>query len=206
MRGTRNQETRMTSALIRVAGAMVAAVLLVPGVVFAQPAQVGRIMGEVTAATGGGLPGAIVSLTSTERGFSRSISTNAEGQYVFPSVPIGRYAISVERARFSERHGCRKSRRNRQDQQCLVCARSGFGDRFDHRQWRRADCRPHQYGRRDPTARRGIRETFRSTAVIKAWRIWRQVCCWIRRPGRPAVSILTAPAGPTTSSCSTGST
>src|SRR5262245_29151153 len=60
---------------------------------FAQPAQTGTISGTVTDATGGALPGATVTITSEDRGFSRSTVTEATGRYVFPAVPIGPYRI-----------------------------------------------------------------------------------------------------------------
>src|SRR5580765_5543939 len=60
---------------------------------FAQPAQTGTISGTVTDATGGAMPAVTVTITSEERGFSRSAVSDTTGHYVFPAVPIGPYRI-----------------------------------------------------------------------------------------------------------------
>jgi hypothetical protein len=62
---------------------------------FGQPAQTGTISGEVLDATGGALPGVSVTITSQDRGFSRSAVTDENGRYVFPAVPIGPYRITA---------------------------------------------------------------------------------------------------------------
>ena len=61
--------------------------------VHAQPAQTGTISGEITDATGGALPGVTVTLTSQDRGFSRTTVSDGAGRYTFPAVPIGLYRI-----------------------------------------------------------------------------------------------------------------
>lgn len=60
---------------------------------WAQPAQTGTISGEITDATGGAMPGVTVTITSQDRGFSRSTVSDNSGRYVFPAVPIGPYRI-----------------------------------------------------------------------------------------------------------------
>jgi hypothetical protein len=62
---------------------------------YAQPAQTGTVAGEVKDDTGGALPGVTVTLTSQDRGFSRSTVTDENGRYVFPAVPIGPYSLSA---------------------------------------------------------------------------------------------------------------
>ncbi len=71
------------------------ALALVPTVLSAQTAQVGQVTGEVTDATGGRLPGAAVTLTSIERGFSRVGTTDAAGRFMFRVVSIGLYDVTV---------------------------------------------------------------------------------------------------------------
>src|SRR5262245_11993680 len=71
------------------------ALTLLPAFAFAQATQVGQIGGEVKDPTGGVLPGATVTLTSVERGFSRTAVTDAQGKFLFTVVPIGKYTVSV---------------------------------------------------------------------------------------------------------------
>jgi hypothetical protein len=68
--------------------------------VSAQTAQVGQVAGEVKDASGAILPGATVTLTSEERGFSRMTTADAQGRYLFPVVPLGRYSVEVSLAGF----------------------------------------------------------------------------------------------------------
>ena len=77
-------------------GAALLALVLVPALASAQATQVGQLAGEVKDATGGVLPGATVTLTSVERGFSRIAVTDSSGKFLFAVVPIGRYAVNVK--------------------------------------------------------------------------------------------------------------
>lgn len=69
---------------------------LVPAVGWAQPAQVGTLAGVVSDNTGGVLPGVTVTITSQERGFSRSTVSDSEGRYLFPATPIGNYTVVAQ--------------------------------------------------------------------------------------------------------------
>ena len=81
-------------------GAALLALVLVPALASAQATQVGQLAGEVKDATGGVLPGATVTLTSVERGFSRMVVTDSSGKFLFAVVPIGRYAVNVKMPSF----------------------------------------------------------------------------------------------------------
>src|SRR5262245_23123530 len=85
------------SHMKKLLGALGLAVVLVllPTLATAQTAQVGQVTGEVTDATGGRLPGATVTLTSVDRGVSRTAVTDGQGQYLFALVALGRYDITV---------------------------------------------------------------------------------------------------------------
>jgi outer membrane receptor protein involved in Fe transport len=74
---------------------LMAALVAVAAPALAQPAQTGTISGNVKDATGGALPGVTVTITSQDRGFTRSTVTDETGRYVFPAVPIGPYAITA---------------------------------------------------------------------------------------------------------------
>ena len=89
---TRQLWTRFALAL--------AALVLIPTLASAQATQVGQLAGEVKDATGGVLPGATVTLTSVERGFTRSMVTDGEGKFRFGVLPIGKYNVSVQLSSF----------------------------------------------------------------------------------------------------------
>src|SRR6266571_552630 len=87
-------ERKMLRSVVR---CLVAAVLLAAAATsaYAQPAQTGTISGIVQDATGGVMPGVTVTITSQDRGFSRSAITDQNGHFVFPSVPIGIYVVAA---------------------------------------------------------------------------------------------------------------
>ncbi len=60
----------------------------------------GTILGTVTDATGAVVPNAKVTITETNTNISRSGQTNESGNYVFPDVPPGTYAVSMEQTGF----------------------------------------------------------------------------------------------------------
>ena len=62
---------------------------------FAQPAQTGTIAGIVEDVSGGVLPGVTVTITSQERGTSRSAVTDENGRYIFAALAIGNYTRCV---------------------------------------------------------------------------------------------------------------
>src|SRR5688572_3626071 len=74
---------------------LIAALVAIAAPTFAQPAQTGTISGDIKDATGGALPGVTVTITSQDRGFSRSTVSDENGRYVFPAVPIGVYTIAA---------------------------------------------------------------------------------------------------------------
>lgn len=60
----------------------------------------GSIRGTVNDATGAAIPQASVAVTSDQTGLSRTTSTNDNGLFVFPDLPIGGYTIQIEKAGF----------------------------------------------------------------------------------------------------------
>jgi hypothetical protein len=59
-------------------------------------AVTGTIGGTVTDQTGGALARASITITNTAQGFKKSSVTDAKGQYMFPSLSVGRYDLVVE--------------------------------------------------------------------------------------------------------------
>jgi hypothetical protein len=58
-------------------------------------AQEATVVGTVTDPTGAAVPNATISLTNTETGVTRSLTTNGDGQYVAPDLHIGPYVVKV---------------------------------------------------------------------------------------------------------------
>src|SRR5438128_711480 len=77
----------LTRSLVIVALAAVAAPLS------AQPTQTGTISGLIQDTSGAVMPGVTVTITSQNRGFTRSTVTDAGGRFVFPAVLIGTYTV-----------------------------------------------------------------------------------------------------------------
>lgn len=70
---------------------LIASVL--PGIVHAQ--AVATISGTVTDSSGGALVNASVVAQNQDTGFQRPITTDVQGHYVAPLLPIGKYTVSV---------------------------------------------------------------------------------------------------------------
>ena len=67
---------------------------------FSQGGSTGRITGAVTDQTGGVLAGAIVSVTDTQRGISRTLTTDQAGAYNAPELTPGTYTVKAQYAGF----------------------------------------------------------------------------------------------------------
>jgi hypothetical protein len=73
-----------------------------PTSLLAQVTQTGSIRGTVVDPSGLGIPGATVSIANSTRLVVRSLSTSADGTFVFQSVPNGTYEVSAEAAGFNK--------------------------------------------------------------------------------------------------------
>lgn len=60
-----------------------------------------QITGTVHDPSGGSIPGAAVKVTQTDTGFTSSMRTNAQGDYVLPNLPVGPYRLEVTKDGFS---------------------------------------------------------------------------------------------------------
>jgi hypothetical protein len=57
----------------------------------------GTVLGSVTDTSGAVVPAATVTITQPKTGFTRSIQTNTQGEYVLPLLPVGSdYSLSVQ--------------------------------------------------------------------------------------------------------------
>ncbi|HKR26369.1 MAG TPA: carboxypeptidase regulatory-like domain-containing protein [Acidobacteriaceae bacterium] len=70
-------------------------------------AQEATIVGSVTDQTGAVVPGATITIISTDTGQARIFTTAADGEFVAPALPIGHYSIKVAAKSFktSEKSG-----------------------------------------------------------------------------------------------------
>ena len=62
----------------------------------AQRETTSAIVGQIFDATGGAIPGAIVSITNRETGLQRSLKSDEEGRFNFPQLKPGTYAVKAE--------------------------------------------------------------------------------------------------------------
>src|SRR5579871_4498608 len=74
--------------------------LLLLGFVFQVSAQEATIVGTVTDPTGAAVPNATIRITNINTGKVSPFTSNAVGEYVAPSLQIGRYLVRAEAAGF----------------------------------------------------------------------------------------------------------
>ena len=60
-----------------------------------------QISGTVKDATGGAIPGAIITVTQTDTGITRTATSDSNGIYSLPSLPLGPYRMEVKKDGFS---------------------------------------------------------------------------------------------------------
>jgi hypothetical protein len=72
------------------------AIALAVSLPLAQGAVTGRITGSVKDPSGGGIPGAMITATNTEQNTQIKTTTDAKGDYSFPSLPVGNYELQCE--------------------------------------------------------------------------------------------------------------
>ena len=62
----------------------------------------GRIIGQIFDAAGSALPNSTVTLTNSQTGLARNVTTNAAGEYNFPQVEVGVYSLEAGHAGFKK--------------------------------------------------------------------------------------------------------
>jgi hypothetical protein len=70
------------------------------GTVWAQDQA--TIVGTVTDSTGAAIPSARVTISNAEKGFVRNLTSNADGAFSAPSIPIGDYVVTAEAPGFQK--------------------------------------------------------------------------------------------------------
>jgi outer membrane receptor protein involved in Fe transport len=81
-------------------GLLLLAATLTSGPVFGQSANTGEIKGTVVDSSGAVVAGAAVTITDVQTGVSRVSTTNSDGIYDAPSIPVGQYKITFSKAGF----------------------------------------------------------------------------------------------------------
>ena len=77
-------------------------VWLLPAALFGQAqATTGVIQGEVVDQSGAVVPGATVEVRNLDTNFTRTLSTDNDGRFVFLQLPTGRYTLTVSKQGFS---------------------------------------------------------------------------------------------------------
>src|SRR6266850_8552661 len=84
----------------RVVPVVLVALLFAEHIVLAQVGSTAQIAGTVKDASGGVLPGADVTATQTDTGFTRSVVTDANGAYTLSNLPVGPYRLEVKLSGF----------------------------------------------------------------------------------------------------------
>jgi hypothetical protein len=67
----------------------------------AQSVGGGQIQGLVTDSTGAAVPGATVGAEQTESGMRREVTSDQNGGYIFPNLPVGPYQLSASKTGFN---------------------------------------------------------------------------------------------------------
>jgi hypothetical protein len=93
--------TRRSEGNLRIGAGILGVILLASGWVFGQGFSA-AISGVVRDGTGAVVPQATVTVRNTETGLTRVTETGAGGNYTFPSLPVGPYELTVERAGFRQ--------------------------------------------------------------------------------------------------------
>src|ERR1700723_3789045 len=70
---------------------------------WAQGETTSAIVGSVSDSTGAAIPGARVTITSTDNGLTRSVLTDEAGRFNFPQLKPGPYSVRVSADRFESR-------------------------------------------------------------------------------------------------------
>jgi hypothetical protein len=71
------------------------ALAALPSAALAQTSA-GSLAGRVVDSSGSALPGASVTATAPERGFTRTVTTESDGAYRFAGLPAGTYDVTVK--------------------------------------------------------------------------------------------------------------
>ncbi len=78
----------------------VGAMLALPSSIKAQSSPTGSLSGVVQDANGALLPGVTINVKNTGTGQTRTATTNDEGRWTVPVLPVGMYEVAIEMTGF----------------------------------------------------------------------------------------------------------
>ena len=84
------------------AGAMLSLAIAVPFASAQTEAINGSIRGRVTDPAGAAIPGAAVTVENVATNYSRAVSSNDDGYFVIPNLPIGTYTVTIKKEGFDQ--------------------------------------------------------------------------------------------------------
>src|SRR5215472_10686685 len=74
--------------------------VLSPSTLMAQQIAVAEVSGQVSDPNGAALPGASVKMTETDKGIVHTATSDSNGNYLFPGLPVGPYRFEVTKTGF----------------------------------------------------------------------------------------------------------
>jgi hypothetical protein len=93
-------EAKMLRKQLCVALSFLAFAVLSPVSLTAQQVAVAQVTGQVSDPNGAALPGAKVQMTEIDRSIVHTTTTDGNGNYLFPGLPVGRYRLEASKAGF----------------------------------------------------------------------------------------------------------
>lgn len=94
-----NSHNLMTQGMPNLFGAVILAAALCI-IALAQSGPTGSLSGEIKDPSGSAVIGAKVTATNTGTGLSRTASTDSEGRWIIPVLPVGMYKVAIEATGF----------------------------------------------------------------------------------------------------------
>jgi hypothetical protein len=85
----------------RVSASLALSALLVSAAAAQSNSINGTLHGQITDPTGAPIPNATVTVRNTLNGFVRDITTDSEGRYIAPNLPLGTYSVTATSASFA---------------------------------------------------------------------------------------------------------
>ena len=85
----------------RVAASLALSALLVSAAAAQSNSINGTLHGQITDPTGAPIPGATVTVRNTLNGFVRDITTDGDGRYIAPNLPLGTYSVTATSTSFA---------------------------------------------------------------------------------------------------------
>ena len=117
------------SRILRAFLSFVSVLFLTAGVFAQSQSTTGLIQGTVVDPNGAIVNGASVNVKNTETGFERTVTSNSDGFFSAPLLPLGKYRVTVNTALTSLRKRSRRAGKRRSERRSNIIAQSRNEDR-----------------------------------------------------------------------------